>query len=376
MGARERVVGSARWWVAGLVLATLATWTLVRPEGPDAARSRAPDRDPSPPSAGAGSVAHTNASRDAVGSAGPELPEPASAAPTRSMLGPGTADASQEERAHVVRCRVVDRAGAGIAGARIRIGVQGSAPLRASTDAGGFAELRSPALPVSVIVQKEGLVSHARPLSPRELETLAGAGEAELILRLVPGGTILAEVRDDTGARRAIHMVVAALVRPAGVDDERPPGILRNASAVTDAQGVARLADLQPGPWEVRCPDWKDCLSCERTTVTVVEGEDVLVPLTVERLPPSEVASGTIELPGDTRFEEGRVEGFALQVPGSRSTILLYEPDEYFVRGRPGATIPVQLVERDSSTPLSEPFLLRVGSRAHHAPEWLSAGDR
>jgi hypothetical protein len=263
------------------------------------------------------------------------------------------------ESQYRVECRVLGTDSIVLEGASVQLGLEGAGPLEESTDRRGRVLFATSHKPVSVLARHVGKSAYVRPLSDVEHGELATRAETRIEIVLRPAGRLAVTVLDDLGARRERHHVTAHLIE--AFDDGPRVGVLADVSGTTDEHGELALEHLEPGRWELFSPRWKDCLASERRTVELEPGRGAEGEILVQVLPRDGYASGTIDLPSDTHFDEGKVRGWALRMAGGRSLLHLYEPDRFYVFGRPGTVHRLELVDSSTGEPVGAPFEVRIG---------------
>ncbi|HEX6884569.1 MAG TPA: sigma-70 family RNA polymerase sigma factor [Planctomycetota bacterium] len=153
-----------------------------------------------------------------------------------------------------VDCRVVDRAGAGVAGAEVwlsEFGGGGPGLVVGRTDAGGWLALRD--LPC----QHRSLAARAGGHSPSTRREFRGLPGARLAVRLVlpgPGASLIGVVQDSSGTPLAgAEVLIGDQFPPGGerADGEEVAGAPQR-HALSDADGSFLVHELAPGPLELQ----------------------------------------------------------------------------------------------------------------------------
>jgi hypothetical protein len=179
------------------------------------------------------------------------------------------------ERGRVVRGRVVDPLGRPVARAMVLAwpeggGVPRSSAPRMTDAAGSFAIIVPDASGLDITVIAAGWAP--RRVSSRS----AGIGEdAEMVIRLSPGGRIRVALRGPDGRPRTGIAVVA---EPVGASTVTAPFGMLTAPPTTDENGAALLGSLAPGSYRVTLAWHEDFRA---VPVDVREGEETAVELVV-----------------------------------------------------------------------------------------------
>jgi hypothetical protein len=77
------------------------------------------------------------------------------------------------------------------------------------------------------------------------------------------------------------------------------------------------------------------------------------------------------------RYDEGKVRGYALRVVDGQSLVHLYEPDRFYVKGRAGTQLRMELVNSTTGVPVGAPFEVFIGAHGLvvRAEDGANGGD-